>query len=131
MLQLRSTALLITAVFLSATAFAGTKYAVGTCQPKLTFYNTIQEAVSSVPSGSTIEVCPGTYFEQVYITQPLTLEGVASGSGDQAVVALPLPPNAVISVNDPNFGFVCYQIHVQSTGPVNISNLAVDGGPLS
>ncbi len=42
-----------------------------------------------------------------------------------------MPTNAVISVNDPNLGFVCYQIHVQSTGPVNISNLVVDGGPLS
>ena len=46
------------AVLFSASAFAATKYAVGTCQPHLPSYSTISQAVSSVPSGSTIEVCP-------------------------------------------------------------------------
>jgi len=48
----------ITALFLSASSFAGTKYAVGTCRPSLPSYTTISQAVSGVPSGSTVLVCP-------------------------------------------------------------------------
>jgi hypothetical protein len=48
-------------------------------------YPTIGQAVSSVPAGSTILICPGTYAEQVVITKNLTLQGVGtnglSGSG--------------------------------------------------
>jgi parallel beta-helix repeat protein len=121
-------AILTTAVFLSASAFAGTTYAVGTCLPKLPFFTTISQAVSSVPSGSTIEVCPGNYAEQVVITQPLTLKGVSAGGSDAAVVAVP-PGGLMQMVPDNNFpgSMILYQILVQSTGPVNITNLAVDG----
>src|ERR1700734_3580452 len=41
-------------------------------------YPTISLAVSSVPAGSLIYVCPGTYAEQVVITKKLSLEGVAT-----------------------------------------------------
>lgn len=40
-------------------------------------YPTIQQAVSSVPSGATVGVCPGTYPEQVVITRNVTLKGFA------------------------------------------------------
>jgi parallel beta-helix repeat protein len=122
-------AILTTAVFLSASAFAGTTYAVGTCLPKLPFFTTISQAVSSVPSGSTIEVCPGNYAEQVVITQPLTLKGVSAGGSDAAVVAVPATGlvNTVLDLNPPLTFPIAYQILVQSTGPVNISNLVVDG----
>ncbi len=74
-------------VLVSASAFAGTTYAVGTCLPNLTYYTTISLAVSSVPPGSTIKVCSGSYPEQVLITQPLTLEGVPGASSAAVVVA--------------------------------------------
>lgn len=124
--RLRFIAIVTLAVFLSAFSFAQTKYAVGTCQPKLTFYATISQAVSSVPSGATIEVCPGKYPEQVLITQPLTLEGIALGSSDAAAVTVP-SGGLTQNVSDPTAGTVYYQILVQATGPVNISNLVVDG----
>jgi pectin methylesterase-like acyl-CoA thioesterase len=38
-------------------------------------FNTIQQAVTAVPPGSTINVCPGNCAEQVVIQQPLTLQG--------------------------------------------------------
>src|ERR1700683_4535489 len=41
-------------------------------------YPTISLAVSSVPAGSLIYICPGTYAEQVVITKKLILEGVAA-----------------------------------------------------
>jgi len=126
MFRPRFIAIVTLAVFLSAFSFAQTKYAVGTCQPKLTFYATISQAVSSVPSGATIEVCPGKYPEQVLITQPLTLEGIALGSSDAAAVTVP-SGGLTQSVSDLAVGPVYYQILVQTTGPVNISNLVVDG----
>jgi Right handed beta helix region len=126
MFRLRFIAIVTLAVFLSAFSLAQTKYAVGTCQPKLTFYTTISQAVSSVPSGATIEVCPGKYPEQVLITQPLTLEGIAVGSSDAAAVTVP-SGGLTQNVSDPSVGTVYYQILVQTTGPVNISNLVVDG----
>jgi pectin methylesterase-like acyl-CoA thioesterase len=71
-------------------------YAVGTCLPQYFSFGTIQSAVSSVPAGSMIKVCSGTYSEQVTITQPITLEGVAVSNTDRAVITV--PPNG-FSVN--------------------------------
>jgi hypothetical protein len=34
-------------------------------------------------------VCPGTYPEQVTISQPLTLQGITSANSAQAVIAVP------------------------------------------
>jgi hypothetical protein len=99
---------------------------VGTCKSKLASYPTISAAVSSVPAGSTIQVCPGTYAEQVTITQPLNLLGVVSGTADQVLLTVPsggLVVNAESMVGSP----VAAQVFVQSAAPVNITNIAVDG----
>jgi len=106
---------------------AATTFAVGNCRPTLHSFPTISAAVSTVPSGSTVLVCPGTYNEQVHITQSLTLQGITSGNSGQAVIAPPaggLAPNAT---ND--FGnAVASQLWVDNApGPVNISNITVDG----
>ena len=53
---------------------------VGTCLTNLPSFATIQTAVSAVASGATIDVCPGTYNEQVSISPPITVKGIASGS---------------------------------------------------
>lgn len=119
--------ILTSVLFLSASAFAGTNYAVGTCQPNLTSYPTISQAVSSVPPGSTIEVCPGNYPEQVLINQPLTLEGIISQGSDAAVVTVPSGgfaqsvPSQLCLLEQ-----LYYQILVQTSGPVDIRNLVVD-----
>src|SRR5713226_8398350 len=60
-----------------------------TCQPGLVHFPTIQTAVNTVPFGTTVFVCPGTYPEQVAITQPLTLKGVTDGTGNAAVITVP------------------------------------------
>ena len=124
MSRLRLALFAIAALFLAVPAFAA-NYAVGTCQPNLTSYVTISQAVSSVPSGATIEVCPGNYPEQVVITQPLTLEG-APGSTSDAVITVPAG-GLTQSLSFDFLGTVTYQLLVQTTGPVNITNLAVDG----
>ena len=67
-------------VVLAAHPTLAASFAVGTCKPSLPSYTTISAAVSSVPPFSTVLVCPDTYAEQVTISQPLTLQGVASGN---------------------------------------------------
>jgi hypothetical protein len=102
----------------SACYAATTDYAVGTCLPKLHSYSTISAAVAAVPSGSIVEVCPGTYAEQVTISKPLTLEGITSENSAQAVIAIPSGGLA-------GSGLVA-QVTV-TAGPVNITNITVDG----
>ena len=99
---------------------------VGTCRPHLPSYPTISAAVSAVPSGSTIQVCPGTYAEQVTITQPLNLIGVTIGTAGQVLITVPslgLVENAVSMFGET----VAAQVLVQSAAPVNITNISVDG----
>src|ERR1700687_5029369 len=71
--------------------------AVGTCKPSLPSFTTISAAVSTVPPGSTVLVCPGTYSEQVTIAQPLTLKGITSGNAGQAVITVPGSGLAVVT----------------------------------
>jgi len=110
-------------------------------------YPTISQAVSGVPAGSTIYICPGTYAEQVVITKKLTLIGVAengstgssaTGSNNPVIVS----PSGGVQVNsndlypyggDPNQPTAA-QILVQTPSNalgtpilVNISNITVDG----
>jgi len=99
---------------------------VGTCKPKLATFSTISAAVSAVPPGSTIQVCPGTYAEQVTITQPLNLEGVTAGTANQVLITVPsggLVANVFSMFGEP----VAAQVLVQGAGPVNITNITVDG----
>jgi parallel beta-helix repeat protein len=108
---------------------ASTSVAVGpsTCQPGLVHFTTIQAAVSAVPFGTTILVCPGTYPEQVAITQPLTLKGVTDGTGNAAVITVP-GGGLVLNANTPTvFGLVSAQLVVQNTVGVTVSNLTIDG----
>ena len=103
-------------------------YVVGpsTCYSTRLHYPTIQAAVSSVPAGSTIWVCPGTYPEQVVITEPMTLEGVTDGTGNAAVITVPasgLVQNGTISTLGP----VAVQLLAENTVLVHIKNLTIDG----
>lgn len=122
---------LVTITFLSTLSFAGTyvAYAVGStsCDKKLVGYQTIQAAVNAAPSGSTINVCPGTYPEQVVISKPLTLTG-ATSKASNAEVLIQIPAGgATGGFYDAIIGSIYSQILVSSTGPVNITDIAFDG----
>ena len=114
--------------------------AVGTCT-NLPFYPTIQLAVNSVPAGTTIEICPGIYAEQVTISKNLVLAGVsangavgpaASGANNPTLVS---PAGGVVSnASDLYDGSpIAAQIVVSTpTGAaqpitVNINNIIIDG----
>jgi hypothetical protein len=125
-LTLAGLALLMLVAF-SGQAFSVT-VAVGSCT-SLVNYATIQQAVNAVPSGSTIRICPGKYHEQVEITEKLTILGIANATSDAVVV---LPPTTgmvanTVDVDDPTLP-IAAQIWVHdTTGPVSISNITVDG----
>jgi hypothetical protein len=99
---------------------------VGTCLGASP-YSTIQSAVSAAPPGGTVLVCPGTYPEQVEITQPLTLKGVQVGGKDAAVITSPsggvVTNTSLLRTGTP----AAAQVLVQNTTEVNITNLTMDG----
>jgi parallel beta-helix repeat protein len=110
---------------LAQTAQASTVQ-VGRCKTGLTNFTKIQDAVNAVPPGSTIDVCPGTYPEQVIITQKVTIVGVPAGSLDAAVVSV--PASGLAANGTDIFGSsVAAQIFVQNATGVTISHITVDG----
>jgi hypothetical protein len=121
-------AIALSVLLLGVKISSASDYAVGTCRPSLPSFATISEAVATVPLGATVLVCPGTYAEQVNITTPLTLSGVASGDSDRPII---VPPATGMVVNASSSALgeslaVAAQVLV-TAGPVNISNITVDG----
>ena len=103
---------------------------VGTCKTNLQSYPTISAAVNAVTTGATVDVCPGTYPEQVTITTAITLAGITSGNDSAAIITV---PGGGLSQNGTgaNTGGHAAQIVVQDVGPVTIKNLIVDGSTTS
>ena len=86
---------------------------VGTCVSPS--FSTIQAAVTAVPAGSTVNVCPGTYPEQVSINKRLTLQGIASGTLNQAVVTAPAGGIVANTVSLATAYPIAAQIYVHDT----------------
>jgi hypothetical protein len=116
--------LLAIGLLLAASPIFAANYAVGTCKPSLQSYPTISAAVSKVPPFSTVEVCPGTYPDQITIAQPLTLKGISSGNAGQAVITV---PGSGLSVVTTGFGYPIAAMVEVTAGPVNISDITMDG----
>jgi hypothetical protein len=118
----------IAGVCFAAQVSQATTYVVGTCKSG-THYSSIQAAVNaaSQKGPSVINVCPGSYHEQVSITKSkLTLQGIMSGTADAAIL---YPPNSGLAVNGSDiFGnSVATQIFVKNATNIIIKNLTVDG----
>ena len=99
---------------------------VGTCLSSLQSFPSISAAVSAVTAGATVDICPGTYPEQLTLTLPITLAGVVNGNSNAAILTVPssgLTQNGNAPVSGPHTA----QILVQDVGPVTIKNLIVDG----
>ena len=112
-------------IFGAASANAAGTVFVGGCGTPT--YATIQDGINHATAGSTVDVCPGTYPEQVSINKRLTLQGIAVGTADQAIVAA--PPGGVVAntVSLATGESIAAQIWVHDTAGVTISNLTVDG----
>jgi hypothetical protein len=112
-------ALLAPALLIATQPLVAATYYVGSC--KTGAYSTISAAVAAVPADSTIEVCDGTYFEQVVIDKALTLGAIPNSNGSVVIsdAGVTLTTTTSISV-----GPVAPQVWV-TAGPVNITNITV------
>jgi|SRR5580704_3958179 parallel beta-helix repeat protein len=111
---------------LAAPELHATTVIVGTCKVG-TRFSKIQDALNSTPKPTIVEVCPGTYPEQVTISGTVTLEGIVSGNSSVATLVPPpggLVTNATLLNGDP----AAVQILVEDvSNPVNLTNLVVNG----
>jgi parallel beta-helix repeat protein len=71
-------------------------------------------------------VCPGSYAQQITISQPLTLEGVTDGTGNAAVITVPGGGLTLNAFTNP-FGNVTAQVLVENTVGVTINGITIDG----
>jgi len=124
MSHLRILFLLAVGLLLGTSPVLAANYAVGSCKPSLPSYATISAAVSGVPPFSTVLVCPGTYPDQVTIAQPLTLKGITSANAGQAVITV---PGSGLGFVTTGLGYSIAAMVNVTAGPVNISDITVDG----
>lgn len=122
MVRIKSILVLLALV---AQASATVTYVVGTC--KNTPYTTITSALEATPAPNVVEVCPGTYAEQLVIEIPVTLEGISDGTATGATITVPsggLSRGVVDSFGNTVFPQIAVGV---SGGEVNLSNLTIDG----
>ncbi|SRR5579872_45382 len=129
-LKLLFASLTMAVVLVASAASAANTVAVGTCMQNLVQFSTIQDAVNHSPSGTIIDVCPGSYPEQVTINKNLTLKGVADPNSNQDAAIIVVPSGGVtanaksLTSNAP----IAAQILVQSPATaVTISGMTIDG----
>lgn len=92
--------------------------------PNATF-TTIQSAVLAASSGDRINVCPGTYHEQVKVTRRLTIQGIAVGNQNLAVI---MPTGALVNSSSlTSAGPIAAIVLVEGTDKVTLNNLTIDG----
>ena len=109
---------------LLATSSTASTVQVGGCKSGFTNYSTISAAVAAVPAGSTVLVCPGTYSEQVNITQSITLQGVQTTTAANPTITVPSGATGTF-----------YQVNIVggigSSITVNLSNIGINGSSSS
>jgi parallel beta-helix repeat protein len=96
-------------------------YEVGTCKAHIPTYKSISAALAATPAPNVVQVCPGTYNEQVEITQPVTLEGLSAANSDQVIIAV---PGTGLAENGPGGGVQLWVNNV--VGAVTITGITVD-----
>jgi Right handed beta helix region len=107
-------------------SWASSTYTVGQCVPNVGGFITIMDALTYHPPPTVVKVCPGTYNEQIEITNPVTLEGISDGTSTQVIIAPQgFVENAVSTDGGESIAAVVFVNG--ATGPVNISDITVDG----
>jgi hypothetical protein len=126
MSRIKSLLFLLALVAQVPLASATVTYVVGTCKPSLPSFAHINDALDATPAPNVVEVCPGTYPEQIGIFKPVTLEGISSSNLDTATITVP-SGGLIIDGGDDLGDFVAAQVVVQDVaGEVKLSNLTID-----
>lgn len=105
-------------------ASATVTYYVGNCASS-TYFNTISDALAATPAPNIVEVCPGTYPEQLLITRHVTVEGISTSNADQVFITVP-PGGFVSNVCSEGIGQPV-QVCVSNAVTVDLTNITVDG----
>jgi parallel beta-helix repeat protein len=113
-------------IFATHGLWAATTYEVGTCKAGFKTFPTITLALLALPSPNVVLVCPGTYFEQVQITFPVSIEGISANNQARPIVAPP-PNGMVINATD-SFGtpLAAQLVATNVPGTVNVSDVTFD-----
>lgn len=93
---------------------------VGSCKPSDRSYPTISAAIAEASPGEVIEVCSGTYAEQLKIDKPLSIRGI----GD---VTLIFPPHGLAPIHKRSGTYSQVLVH-NIDGPVKLSYISIEGG---
>ena len=98
---------------------------VGHCTSAKSNYATISAAIAATPANGVIEVCPGTYAEQITIQKPVTITGIVVAG--QPGVTITAPASGLTQL--PGLYSTYAQIFADNVnGAVNLSNLTVQAG---
>jgi hypothetical protein len=117
---MRATRVFVVFVFCLSLKLTVAAVTVGSCQSIKHSYQTISAAIAAAPPHSVINICPGTYAEQIEIDKPLTLRGIL---GTVTIIA----PDA--GINELPAGSRVYpQVLVnKARGEVKLTNIIIDG----
>lgn len=88
-------------------------------------YGSIQAALAAAPAESKINVCGGTYVEQLEITKPVKL-AQASGSGTAKIVMPSTPAESTTSCDTAVPNGQTDEISICTAGKVGITNLTIE-----
>jgi hypothetical protein len=110
--------------FGAAELHATTTYIVGTCKAG-TQFSSIQAALDAAPSPNVVEVCPGTYPEQITIINAVSIEALSIMNSSYVLITVPsggLTTNTTI-----NRGQTSAAAHLfVKNATVNLTGLTVD-----
>lgn len=117
---MRATKFFVVAVLCLSLKLSQAAVTVGTCQSDKHSYSTISAAIAAASPNSVINVCPGTYAEQIEIDKPITLRGIL---GSAMIIA----PDSGINEMPAGSGVYPQVLVNKARGEVKLTNITIDG----
>jgi|GEM_PF-2419627 len=131
MLRIQGKLMFVLAVASAALSFGAaelhaTTYIVGTCKAG-TQFTSIQAALDATPSPNVVEVCPGSYAEQITIISAVTIEALSIKNSSYVHITVPSGGLAInTTINGGETSAAAHIFVKNATGEVNLTGLTVD-----
>src|SRR3984885_6641712 len=131
MLRIQGKLMFVLAVASAALSFGAaelhaTTYIVGTCKAG-TQFSSIQAALDATPSPNVVEVCPGSYAEQITIINAVTIEALSIKNSSYVHITVPSGGLAInTTINGGETSAAAHIFVKNATGEVNLTGLTVD-----